>query len=110
MENKIFDTTHKFVRVIEALQGGLIEFEFAIGEPELFVELIMPAHAFAEFCEANRVTVLDQVHALKSAAAKDEDDALAWSLRCARNKVSGINNKSGTNFASHIKEESTKCI
>ncbi len=89
MENKIFDTTRKFVRVIETRQDGLIEFEFAIGEPELFVELIMPAHAFAEFCEANQVTVLDQVRALKSAGTEDEDDALAWSLRCARNKVSG---------------------
>lgn len=89
MENKIFDTTHKFVRVIEARQGDLIEFEFAIGEPELFVELIMPAHAFVEFCEANRVTVLDQVAALKSAGTEDKDEALAWSLRCARNKVSG---------------------
>lgn len=88
MENKIFDTTHKFVRVIEALQGGLIEFEFAIGEPELFVELIMPASAFVEFCEANQVTVLEQVPALQSAGTQ-EDDALAWSLRCARNKVSG---------------------
>lgn len=88
MENKIFDTTHKFVRVIEARQGGLIEFEFAIGEPELFVELIMPAHAFAEFCAANQVTVLDQVRALKSAGTQ-EDEALAWSLHSARNKVSG---------------------
>lgn len=89
MENKIFDTTRKFVRVIEARQDSLIEFEFAIGEPELFVELIMPAHAFAEFCEANQVTLLDQVRALKSAGTEDEDDALVWSLRCARNKVSG---------------------
>jgi phenol hydroxylase P0 protein len=89
MENKIFDTTHKFVRVIEAREGGLIEFEFAIGEPELFVELIMPAHAFVEFCEANQVTVLEQVRALKSAGTEEEDDSLAWSLHSARNKVSG---------------------
>ena len=89
MENKIFDTTRKFVRVIETRQDGLIEFEFAIGEPELFVELIMPARAFAEFCAANQVTVLDQARALKSAGTEEEDGALAWSLRCARNKVSG---------------------
>lgn len=67
----------------------MIEFEFAIGEPELFVELIMPSHAFAEFCAANQVTVLDQMRALKSAGTEEEDDALAWSLRCARNKISG---------------------
>ncbi|NMM28264.1 MAG: phenol hydroxylase [Glaciimonas sp.] len=89
MENKIFDTTRKFVRVIEARQDGLIEFEFAIGEPELFVELIMPASAFAEFCAVNQVTTLDQARSLKNAGADEEDDALAWSLHSARNKVSG---------------------
>lgn len=89
MEDKIFDTTRKFVRVLEARQDGLIEFEFAIGEPELFVELIMPASAFAEFCAVNQVQVLDQMRPLKNAGAEAEDEALAWSLRCARNQVSG---------------------
>lgn len=58
MDIETFDTTRKFVRVIETRANGMVEFEFAIGEPELFVELLLPATAFAEFCAANAVTML----------------------------------------------------
>jgi len=50
MEDKIFDPNRKFVRVIENRPDGLVGFEFAVGEPELFVELMMPGAAFDEFC------------------------------------------------------------
>ena len=49
------DTTRRFVRVIEERADGLVAFEFAIGWPELAVELLLPAEAFAEFCVAQRV-------------------------------------------------------
>ena len=52
------DTTRKFVRVTEARADGLVAFEFAIGWPELAVELLLPAPAFADFCTANRVQQL----------------------------------------------------
>lgn len=45
----------KFVRVRRRRDNGLVEFDFAIGAPEIFVELLMPSEAFAEFCDANRV-------------------------------------------------------
>lgn len=53
------DTTRRFVRVIGQRPNGLIEFEFAIGWPELAVELLLPPPAFAEFCAANQVQRLD---------------------------------------------------
>jgi phenol hydroxylase P0 protein len=37
------DTTLRFVRVIEQRPDGLVAFEFAIGWPELAVELLLPA-------------------------------------------------------------------
>jgi len=49
------DTTLRFVRVIEERADGLVAFEFAIGWPELAVELILPAPAFAEFCATHGV-------------------------------------------------------
>lgn len=49
------DTTLRFVRVLEQRADGLIAFEFAIGWPELAVELLLPAPAFAAFCATNRV-------------------------------------------------------
>lgn len=53
------DTHRRFVRVLEQRADGLIAFEFAIGWPELSVELLLPAPAFAEFCAKNQVQRLD---------------------------------------------------
>ena len=53
------DTSRKFVRVIEQRANGLVAFEFSIGWPELAVELLLPAPAFAEFCAQNKVQRLD---------------------------------------------------
>lgn len=53
------DTTQRFVRLLEERSDGLVAFEFAIGWPELVVELLLPAPAFAAFCSANRVQRLD---------------------------------------------------
>ena len=51
----VCDTTRRYVRVTEERADGLVAFEFAIGWPELSVELLLPADAFEEFCATNRV-------------------------------------------------------
>jgi phenol/toluene 2-monooxygenase (NADH) P0/A0 len=53
------DTSRKFVRVLADRADGFVAFEFSIGWPELAVELLLPAPAFAEFCAANGVLRLD---------------------------------------------------
>ena len=53
------DTSRRFVRVLEARSDGLVAVEFAIGWPELSVELLLPDAAFAEFCSRNQVQRLD---------------------------------------------------
>lgn len=58
-----------FVRVLAERPEGFIEFEFAIGDPSLCVELILPRRAFAEFCATNRVRHLGKVKAEASEAA-----------------------------------------
>ena len=59
MTGSHFDTNKKFVRVLATKRPGMVEFEFAIGEPDLFVELIMPEPAFEEFCRSNSVTFIN---------------------------------------------------
>ncbi|GLS15596.1 MULTISPECIES: phenol hydroxylase subunit [Hydrogenophaga] len=54
------DTSLRFVRVLERLPGGLVSFEFAIGWPELAVELLLPTAAFDTFCQAHQVQRLDE--------------------------------------------------
>jgi phenol/toluene 2-monooxygenase (NADH) P0/A0 len=55
----VVDTSLRFVRVLEQRADGLVTFEFAIGWPELAVELMLPAPAFDAFCAANKVRRLD---------------------------------------------------
>jgi phenol/toluene 2-monooxygenase (NADH) P0/A0 len=45
----------KFVRVRQVRDNGLVEFDFAIGSPDIFAELIMPQSAFDDFCATNAV-------------------------------------------------------
>jgi phenol hydroxylase P0 protein len=82
METTFFDTNRKFVRVIEERANGMVEFEFAIGEPGLFVEMMLPRAAFHDFCATNQVTTLDGAE-----AAPPRDAQWDWSLRQARDGV-----------------------
>ncbi len=54
-----FDTTKRYVRICKERPDGFIEFEFAIGEPELYVELLLSTKAFEEFCTKNNVIFLE---------------------------------------------------
>jgi phenol hydroxylase P0 protein len=53
-----FDVSRRFVRVTEKRQDGFVEFEFAVGEPGMAVELVMPQAAFESFCAANQAVFL----------------------------------------------------
>lgn len=71
------DNQRKFVRVTGCRGKDLIEFDFAVGSPEMFVELILPEAAFADFCRSNEVTMLP------SGDDGTAHDALHWRLRDA---------------------------
>ncbi|WP_430435219.1 phenol hydroxylase subunit [Methyloversatilis sp.] len=54
-----FDPFRKYVRVTGERDDGFVEFDFALGEPELFAEMMLTRAAFEEFCAAQGVVVLD---------------------------------------------------
>jgi len=65
-----FGQLQKFVGV--TVDGDrFVEFNFAIGDPSLFVELILPRKAFVEFCEKNSV----QIMSAEEMAGIDEEAA-----------------------------------
>ena len=37
-----FDVERKFVRILQQHANGLVEFSFAVGDPDVCVELVMP--------------------------------------------------------------------
>ncbi len=49
----------KFVRVRAVRDDGLVSFDFAIGWPDLSVELMLPGPAFEAFCATHRVERLE---------------------------------------------------
>ncbi len=52
------DQMTKYIRVRSDKNARFVEFDFAIGDPSLFVELIMPQGAFKHFCAANDVVFM----------------------------------------------------
>ncbi|HEY8907493.1 MAG TPA: phenol hydroxylase subunit [Rhodoferax sp.] len=83
MKQEIFDVKRKFVRVKGVMPNGFIEFEFAVGEPEVFVELVMPKPAFDEFCRNNQVETLGTAAPRAADAAEAADADFHWSLHQA---------------------------
>ncbi|GEK48203.1 phenol hydroxylase subunit [Bisbaumannia pacifica] len=55
-------TLKRYVRVRER-SARFVEFDFAIENPELFVELIMPPVAFEAFCARNDVIFMSDEQA-----------------------------------------------
>jgi phenol hydroxylase P0 protein len=60
-----FNDMPRFVRVRSTAEEPFVEFDFAIGYPELYVELVLPRVAFEQFCASNRV---QHMNAQQSAA------------------------------------------
>jgi phenol hydroxylase P0 protein len=67
-----FDRLTKYIRVRSEPGSRFVEFDFAIGDPSLFVELVMPKGAFDEFCAANDVVHMteDQIREVDSEMEK----------------------------------------
>jgi len=79
----------KYVRVTGCRGNNLIEFDFAIGTPDLFVELILPEPAFAEFCRINEAVILPSGGDASASDPDEGDGALGWRLRDANAKARG---------------------
>ena len=52
----------KYIRIRNIIRDQFVEFDFAIDDPRLYVELILPKVAFDEFCIANRVIEMTPEH------------------------------------------------
>jgi phenol hydroxylase P0 protein len=77
-----FDPAARYVRIVRERADGMVEFEFAVGTPDLFVEMLMPRAEFEQFCGDQRVTPTQGP--LPPAAAGSDAHEWDWSLRAAR--------------------------
>lgn len=44
------DFTWRAIRVAEVRSDGFVAFDFYVGDPDIFAEMILPEAAFREFC------------------------------------------------------------
>lgn len=75
-----FDPARRFVRIVEERADGMVEFHFAVGEPELFVEMMLPRTAFEEFCAHQGVQPTSEV----LLPAESGGEGQSWTLHDAR--------------------------
>ena len=68
-----FNALPRYVRVQSEPDAKFVEFDFAIGHPELFVELVLPRNAFELFCTHNNVIPMDE-----AMAQQVDDDIQKW--------------------------------
>lgn len=71
--NSKFDQLTRYIRVRSSLSEKFVEFDFAIGHPELFVELVLPKDAFEDFCRVNKVVYMDS-----DTIRQIDEDANKW--------------------------------
>lgn len=73
MSGELKTKLDKFVHITNQTKDGLIEFDFSIGEPTLYVELALPKEQFENFCKINGVKQLT-----KQQEIDVENDRYKW--------------------------------
>ena len=68
-----YDQLTRYIRLRSDPGEKFIEFDFAIGHPELFVELVLPKDAFEDFCRCNNV-----VHMDSDTIRQIDEDMIKW--------------------------------
>jgi len=63
----------RYVRVTNVVNEKYVEFEFAIADPTINVELVLPFEHFKKFCETNQVK-----HLTPEQEAAVDYDKLKW--------------------------------
>lgn len=66
-------TQQAFVHITDQRSDGFVEFNFALGDPSLYIEMILPKQAFREFCENNQTIELTSEQ-----VAYVEEQELKW--------------------------------
>lgn len=72
-QKKDYTRAPRYVRVTDVRPDNLVEFEFSIDDPTLYVELVLPYTQFRQFCQRNHAKELSHEE-----AARVDLDKLKW--------------------------------
>ena len=62
----------KYIRIRSEPDAKFVMFDFAIGDPSLYVELVLPPAAFKAFCDNNQVIPMSAEQMTKNDAEEDK--------------------------------------
>ncbi|MFW1689867.1 phenol hydroxylase subunit [Acinetobacter ursingii] len=62
----------KYIRIKGDRHAKFVEFDFAINDPTLFVELVLPQQAFEDFCRINQVVEMTEQQQQLNDALEDK--------------------------------------
>lgn len=65
-------TLTKYIRIRSEPDAKFVMFDFAIGDPSLYVELVLPPSAFEDFCKNNQAISMTQDQMDKNDAEEDK--------------------------------------
>lgn len=63
-----------YLRVTHTDRRDYVEFQYAIGDPALHLDMILPPAAFAEFCARHQVVRLPALESVVTEAREPRDD------------------------------------
>ncbi|WP_068912005.1 phenol hydroxylase subunit [Acinetobacter sp. WCHAc010034] len=66
------DQLTKYIRITGERHAKFVEFDFAIHDPTLFVELVLPQQAFQHFCAINQVVEMTEEQQAWNDAQEDK--------------------------------------
>jgi len=69
----LFESTARYVRVEHRTPEGFVQFAFSVADPDINVDLIMPAPMFEAFCTVNNVRFLPPESVVAPATTGQED-------------------------------------
>jgi phenol/toluene 2-monooxygenase (NADH) P0/A0 len=54
-DEALIDFEWRAIRIAEVRDDGFVAFDFYVGDPDIYAEMILPAEAFKEFCATHGV-------------------------------------------------------
>ncbi|MDI3261971.1 MAG: phenol hydroxylase subunit [Fulvimonas sp.] len=58
------------IHILRRHANGFVEFEFSPGDPDLYLEMVLPAGAFEEFCNRHDAALLDATEQARRLAGR----------------------------------------
>lgn len=89
-DDALIDYDWRAIRIAEVRADGFVAFDFFVGDPDIYAEMVLPLDAFHEFCAAQGVEPTGPEDSASAA------DGLGFSLRDA---IAHAANNRGNNHA-----------